>query len=413
MKLKHVALDYFPEFKCLADKCNYTCCTGWRVGLTRQEYMKTKNLRTTKQLAETIKTGMKRTKDENQKFYAFMNLKENGDCPFLTENKLCALQLEHGYNVLSNTCKTFPRRKNISPVQWEELCTTGCEQVVNLLLQRPQGLRLIEIDSEEVATVDDAELEQYLNKNPRARFYKEIQMLFMGILQNRSYSLDHRMILLGLASRNLDKANTPEEIIAFFQKSLPLLKHSPEMETQLKNMQTSLAEGIKTALPFTMERFRMQRKLFEKESYYAKALQDISKNIDIEFTQEDSAKMGTFDVSKYICAKQHFTQIECADYLMENVMVNSLIQRQFPIPYKQQGTSVWEEYLHFFAEYNILKVLTTAYMADKNEPSDLVHIVTICGRTMLHDKMFCNGLVEQLHKQEKDTLAHIAMMLCC
>ena len=35
MNMKHVALDYFPEFKCLADKCNYTCCYQWRIDIKK------------------------------------------------------------------------------------------------------------------------------------------------------------------------------------------------------------------------------------------------------------------------------------------------------------------------------------------------------------------------------------------
>ena len=121
--IKHVALDYFPEFKCLAEKCHYSCCYQWRVDINRPDYMKIKNLRASKEIRQIVDNEIKRVKDNSTRFYAKMIMREDGNCPFLGKDRLCNLQKECGYNVLPEVCKNFPRSSNWSQIQWEQFCS--------------------------------------------------------------------------------------------------------------------------------------------------------------------------------------------------------------------------------------------------------------------------------------------------
>ena len=42
-------------------------------------------------------------------------MNDRGFCPFLNKNKLCSLQVEHGKEMLSFTCDTFPRTSRHFP----------------------------------------------------------------------------------------------------------------------------------------------------------------------------------------------------------------------------------------------------------------------------------------------------------
>lgn len=39
--MKLIAPDYYPQFRCIADKCRHSCCIGWEIDIdtdTREKY---------------------------------------------------------------------------------------------------------------------------------------------------------------------------------------------------------------------------------------------------------------------------------------------------------------------------------------------------------------------------------------
>lgn len=416
MNMKHVALDYFPEFKCLADKCNYTCCYQWQIDIKRPDYMKVKNLRASKETKEKIEHCFKRVRDDSTPYYAQMVMREDGYCPFLTEQKMCSLQQECGYNVLPEICKVFPRLKHLAPNTWEHSCSTGCEQTVNLLLKRPQGLRLIEIETKKKAYMDEKFLEQKLEKRPVFHYYKEIQMLFMGILQNRKYSLPHRMLLIGLAARDLDNVTTQQEALEFLQKSISLLQYDENMERHLNQLKKNEVIGIEEALKPTLRVAILHKNQPHPDQYFLKVIDDISKNLEIKKSYKENLMEVNvrLNVDRYLSADEHFSKLEVSSYLLENLMLNMMMQMQFPLNWRDnyEDKTIWDSYIDFCIRYNIFKVLIVSYMSDKDGMEDIAHIVTVCSRSLIHNTTLRENVRTEWKKRGLDTLAHIAYLLC-
>lgn len=412
MKLKHMALDYFPEFKCLADKCNYTCCYQWHIDIKRPDYMKVKNLRASKEMKEKIDRSFKRVKDNSRPLYAEIILGEDEYCPFLTKEKMCGLQQECGYSILPEVCKIFPRGNCVGFSQWEEFCSTGCEQVVNLLLERPQGLRLIELQEGRKLAVKDESVEKIVLKRPSLLYYREIQMLFMGILQNRRYSVPHRLLLAGLAARDLDNVKTQQEALAFLQKGISLLEYNPTIENTLREMETDPIKGMQMAVYPIMHYAVGEGKLSSKDVYFQKAIETISENLRIKQTQEGVMLDLDIDVDCYLKAKEHFEQLEYADYLMENLLVNSMFNMQFPLKWNEEK-AVWQQYLELCCQYNTLKVLITAYMMGKEDKKEVAHITTVVSRCLLHNYKFQLAILKQWQNAKVLDLSHLGYLVCC
>ena len=414
MNMKHVALDYFPEFKCLADKCNYSCCYQWRIDIKKTDYTKVKNLRTSKETKEKIEHCFKRVRDDSTPFYAHMVMKEDGNCPFLTEQKMCSLQQECGYNVLPEVCKVFPRLKNLAPNTWEHSCSTGCERTVELLLQRPEGLKLVQIPSDREEYMKKEFLQEKLDQMPALHYYKEIQILFMGILQNRKYSMAHRMLLMGLAARDLDKVKTQQEALAFLQKSLPLLQYSTVMEKKLQELQNNTVAGMEIALKPVLKQAILHRDQPCPDRYFLDAIDEVNKNlrVEIQHNKDDSQVHVDLDVEQYFLAQKNFWSLEYTPYFMENLMVNTMIQMQFPLSWGRGIKGVWDAYIDLCMQYNIFKVLVASYMLNKTEIKDLVHIVTLCSRVLAHNKSLRVKLLEDWKECNWDNMAYIAYLVC-
>ena len=39
-KMKTVVPSYYKEFRCIADKCNHSCCKGWEIDIDDETYKK-------------------------------------------------------------------------------------------------------------------------------------------------------------------------------------------------------------------------------------------------------------------------------------------------------------------------------------------------------------------------------------
>lgn len=415
-KIKTMVLDYYPEFKCLMDKCNYTCCQSWNIDIRRNDYMKLRNLHTDKQTKEMIQNSFKRTKDDTGKHYAQIKLKEDGYCAFLTDDKMCGLQQKCGYAVLPEVCKTFPRGKRYMGFQKIMCCSIGCEQTVNLLLDRPEGVRLVEYNEGKTQCIqNEQELLKFFRKNPKTKYNREIEMLFMGILQNRKYSLYHRMILFGMAAKNLDAAQTESEILAFIQKSLPLLKYDAAMEEQLKNLNTDFVKGLETSLRMIWDYIGAKEYLKNKNNAKERSVFDsVRKNLSmkLEYSETDNHFKLKFSPHKYLQAKKHFEELEYTNYLMENVMVNILIQKACGVLLNGEST-MWTNYLKLCGYYLFLKLFCVPYMADKTEKQDLVTVITVCGRMAVHNDEFIESFVLFTQLMKQKDLSHIAQFLDC
>lgn len=94
--------SYFNEFKCIAEKCEDTCCAGWGIVIdngTNSIYEKVDN-----EFGKVLRSKIIRDSDGDTVF-----LLNNGNCSFLNENKLCDIYSNLGEDYLCHTCKEFPR----------------------------------------------------------------------------------------------------------------------------------------------------------------------------------------------------------------------------------------------------------------------------------------------------------------
>lgn len=75
--------DYYKDFKCIADKCEDTCCAGWEVDVDDDSYEYYKTV--TGPFGDRIKSVMVPPTEEEEACFTL----NNGRCPFLNDNNLC------------------------------------------------------------------------------------------------------------------------------------------------------------------------------------------------------------------------------------------------------------------------------------------------------------------------------------
>lgn len=119
-------LSFYTQFQCIAGSCPDTCCHGWQIILDNETIQK--------YTAQTNIRSLLLCRKLTRKNGAVMFKNSTGNCPFLSRNRLCNIQLSLGEDYLPDVCRVFPRQRiNYGPFA-EELLFLACPQACRLFL---------------------------------------------------------------------------------------------------------------------------------------------------------------------------------------------------------------------------------------------------------------------------------------
>ena len=134
--------DYYEDFPCIADRCSFTCCREWKIGVDEDTFVKWKHTLTPDGMYDTDRgqqakkeklSGYVRKKDGSR----VIGLNKEKNCPFLNGKKLCRLVLTYGDEILSQTCQLFPREiHTFNEDVTEYALMPSCPAVIDLLRKR-------------------------------------------------------------------------------------------------------------------------------------------------------------------------------------------------------------------------------------------------------------------------------------
>lgn len=113
------------EFKCTAEKCRFTCCSGWEIGIDEDTYEKWKK---DKHSSKYIEKVVVRECGKREEYVVDKEIYES--CPFLDEAGLCTIIKNDGEEYLSMTCRSFPRIENVFCGRKELTLSCACPEVV-------------------------------------------------------------------------------------------------------------------------------------------------------------------------------------------------------------------------------------------------------------------------------------------
>ena len=158
--------EYFKDFKCIASKCEDTCCAGWGIVIDDATYDRYKNVQG--EFGDRLRSEIVHEAGEN-----IFVLKGN-NCPFLNEEKTCDIYINIGEENLCYTCQQYPRYT-------EEF---GSLREIGISLSCPEAARIMLNNSKKV----EFELSE---NNEVVSSYNDINaQLFIELLQSRKIIMD-------------------------------------------------------------------------------------------------------------------------------------------------------------------------------------------------------------------------------
>lgn len=199
--MKTVVPDYYPLFKCIADKCNHSCCVDWEIDIDPLSYQRYQNM--TGEWGERIR---KQIVCGNG--IASFQLTSEKRCPFLQANGLCSMILELGEESLCQICTDHPRFRNFYTNRTEIGLGLCCEEACRLVLTRKEPVHLVTLagkdDKNEIPAQETANI-KWRNR-------------MLQLVTDRRYSLNRRIELLGFFEKINLKSLFSKNWIHFFLK---------------------------------------------------------------------------------------------------------------------------------------------------------------------------------------------------
>lgn len=119
---------FFDKFYCIADKCDFTCCRDWSIGVDEDTLDRWEEMDIPCRCNLPKGTLSDYVEDDA------LILNDNQRCHFLNEQGLCNIVLEYGEEALSNTCHTFPKVIYDYDSRSEYTLNLGCKFAVEKLL---------------------------------------------------------------------------------------------------------------------------------------------------------------------------------------------------------------------------------------------------------------------------------------
>lgn len=371
---KILEIKQLADFNCVGGECIDTCCHSWNININKSIY---------KKYAKTKGIGSKKLRiidRNNSNNYATMILDGDKSCPFLNKGNLCSIQQEHGVNMLSNTCKTYPRKALKFNNAIEKTFALSCPSVVEMLLKSEDSLEFNMYDKTDNKAEYIAKDMDILNTNGISQdACFNLRSLAITIVQDRRKPLKERIYALGQVSaiiQNLiEHKYTSEEINAYIVE----LEQDYNSEELLKYTGESIFNGD------------VKYDLLSQISPLVKSLvsDGTTKNTSKfgELFKEYLASEEPINSNKIkVIKKEVFEKFLIEnEYIFENLFVYKLFAYAFP----KKNDNIEEAFKYIVTKILLLEILALNVFKEESEISkeDMINAIYIFERQVEHSEM--------------------------
>lgn len=398
-----LAPQYVKKFMCIADKCKDSCCTGWKVDIDKKTYKKYRNLQRN-ELSDKLHKYVTRNRSSNNSDSNYAKIKlVDGKCPFLNEKSLCNIQSELGAECLSCVCKTYPRLINNVDGIIEKSLSVSCPEAARLMLLEESKMEFDEYFEDGEVRVNQSVFNTQSNK--LNKHFWNLRIFIISLLQNRLYTIEYRMIILGIFCGTVQKAideHKTDDIPGIIENYQGYVEN---------NVFSQMIDEVPANY---MVQFRLIKEIIDKKivmgvtsekfiNYFKELL--ISLNCESGVTVEEV-------INNYKNAIKSYYEpfMNKNSYIIENYLVNYVFVKLFPL---NEGKNVFDDYMMLVINYSFIKMmlLGRALYNEKITIDMAVDLIQIFSKTVEHNDKFILHIKKLMIDNKFNTMPYMSILL--
>lgn len=395
---------YYDRFQCLAGACRFSCCKGWNITFNKKDYLALKRQEGSDELTANLTQNVRRIRQGPNagRFYGEFDM-SGGTCPLLREDGLCSLQLEKGHGALPEVCRVFPRTQAYSDSGYlERRLTPTCEAVLELLWDLPDGVDFV---ADPLPKSKTRTLIMGTSGPLRLRF-QELRSACIDLLQDRRRPLAQRILLMGLALKEL--ADGEEDVDGWLARTRTLVD-DPETDRRLQ-----LPDQQKTLSMFLTNNIRVMLASQSPNRELSAVLKEVLDGLGAVLTFEGGQAVNfSLPNDPYLAARARFEEnFQDRAYFMENLMVTLFFN--FQTPNLGSREKLWKSYVDFCNLYSFCRFMAVASCREgaAGDKAELFRMMVCASRGLMHNTPQKAKLRDEFFQNDSATLAHMAILLC-
>ena len=412
--MKTVKFAYLDEFRCAGAECGDSCCKHWAITLTKKEYSDYLDMECSPKLKSEINSAFFPVRGGNELCYAAVKLGENGDCPFLDSDNLCLLQKELGEKSLCRTCRIFPRLfYKVGEEAYVSLCSLNCGRVVELLINHPEGLVIKEGEYDGESEYINSGIFSG-NSTPSSwegiPYYWSIRGAQLSILQNRSFTLSERMLLLGYYSMKADKyvKRAPENLAPLSE----MMSDGELCRTIADSLKTSQSEesAADKTVAIISKMYDRSIQINNISGFAGEQLEIIARRIGLqkkELTAPGGKKRIATGYSReeYLELLSRYRELEASrPYTIENVLVNIVFSQAL-------HKGLWANFFSLAVFYSCLKICVPSFLDENYTDRELALAISRTSKLAINTGLIQNGTLLDFLDNRSYDLPHAAFLI--
>lgn len=387
--------EYVGKFHCDGTTCSNNCCElAWDIFIDKDTYEKYSQHYP--KIAEHIKFN------DAKKQYVMVH-DENCRCPFLSDKKLCSLQLEHGEDFLSLTCVTYPRVTYNFGKFFEQSLTPTCPMAAEMIFfgHEPLKFELVNLPIKRIGLSNLQVPEKFID------YMVDIQAAEISILQERTLTINQRLIMLGFFLDRLEEISAGEidgdaliKLIAAYESKNFLASEVPSMLSSV-HFNAGIFIGMMLNIFETLYSNAMYLGYTGLERRFINA---VAETLELKPDENNSISAASV-IARYenLAAERKYFSEQYATFL-ENYLVNELFQNCYPWRFT---ASIMQNYAMFVATYKVFELLTVAAVQNGfGGKDDLIKLVDWFTTQSSHT----NGFRQKIFDNIKNMNDPIAIM---
>lgn len=400
--------QYMQQFSCIGSDCEDSCCIGWRVTIeeeTYKKYTKVQDQELTRMIEKNVTRNRSNPSKDN---FAKIKLNQQGNCVFLSEAKLCSIQLKLGEDFLSTTCASYPRVSNEVNGVLERSATVSCPEVARLALLNPNGIEFDEIEEpvdvrKHIASRVDTHDKKQANKP--MKYFWELRIFTIQVLQNRSYTLAERMITLGVFFQKLEELVAAESVdkIPELIATYTAIIEDGSLKDSLDQIPVQATVQMELVKEMADHRFMQGLNNPRYKECYAEMLLGLNYITGTPFSEVAKTYPEVYVTYYKPFMDEH-------EYILENYLVNHVYKNMFPF---SNFTKLFDSYVMLVVHYSLIKLHLIGMAGHhKGLTMDIViKLIQSFAKTVEHNQAYLKGLYDLLKKNGFTTMAYMAIMI--